>query len=178
MNEDKKFQQTFTELKDFLDNNNSEAFREHFLDLHIYDQSRFFRDLDKSDRTKLYSILAPKEMADLFDLFDTDDMDVEPYLEEMNLDYTAEVFDEMYRDNAADLVESLKPEKSREILAKMKPDNALQIKQILHYDQDTAGSLMTTEFVSISANQTVKSAMTVLKAQAEEAETIYYVYVI
>ncbi|MWO10885.1 CBS domain-containing protein, partial [Escherichia coli] len=50
--------------------------------------------------------------------------------------------------------------------------------ELLHYEDETAGAIMTTEFVSIVANQTVRSAMYVLKNEADVAETIYYIYVV
>src|SRR5690606_14110027 len=60
----------------------------------------------------------------------------------------------------------------------MDEDAAGEIKQLLHYKEYTAGSIMTTEYIAIHANQTVKSAMHILKKEAPRAETIYYVYVI
>jgi magnesium transporter len=60
----------------------------------------------------------------------------------------------------------------------MTAEAASEIKELLHYEDETAGSLMTTEFVSIVANQTVRSAMYVLKNAADVAETIYYIYVV
>ena len=52
------------------------------------------------------------------------------------------------------------------------------INKLLKYEDDTAGSIMTTEYISIFANQTIQSAMAILKKKAPEAETIYYVYVV
>jgi magnesium transporter len=60
----------------------------------------------------------------------------------------------------------------------MSADDASEIKELLHYEDETAGAIMTTEFVSIVANQTVRSAMYVLKNEADVAETIYYIYVV
>ncbi|MFS1088477.1 CBS domain-containing protein, partial [Enterococcus casseliflavus] len=63
-------------------------------------------------------------------------------------------------------------------LSLMSADDASEIKELLHYEDETAGAIMTTEFVSIVANQTVRSAMYVLKNEADVAETIYYIYVV
>ncbi|EAE3637421.1 magnesium transporter, partial [Listeria monocytogenes] len=63
-------------------------------------------------------------------------------------------------------------------LSLLSSEEAGEIKELLHYEDETAGAIMTTEFVSIVANQTVRSAMYVLKNQADMAETIYYVYVV
>jgi magnesium transporter len=60
----------------------------------------------------------------------------------------------------------------------MDDEAAQEIRELLHYEEFTAGSIMTTEFIAIIANQTVKSAMHILKHEAPDAETIYYLYVI
>ncbi|MCJ0587421.1 magnesium transporter, partial [Enterococcus cecorum] len=63
-------------------------------------------------------------------------------------------------------------------LSLMEKEVASEIRELLHYEDETAGSIMTTEYVSIVANQTVRSAMYVLKSEANVAETIYYIYVV
>ena len=63
-------------------------------------------------------------------------------------------------------------------LSLMEKEVASEIRELLHYEDETAGSIMTTEYVSIVANQTVRSAMYVLKSEAKVAETIYYIYVV
>lgn len=55
---------------------------------------------------------------------------------------------------------------------------AKEIRALLNYEDETAGAIMTPEFVSIVANQTVRSAMAILKSKAPDAETIYYIYVV
>lgn len=178
MNEEINFEKNFVQLKELLKNNEINEFRESFLNHHLYDQSRFFLSLEPEERLEFYSLMSPKEIADIFDLFDSDDIDINPFVDEMSKEYLGEIFDSIYSDNAADLLANLEPETMREILDSMDAEESTEVKRILHYDDETAGAIMTTEFVSIVANQTVRSAMTVLKAQAEEAETIYYVYVI
>ncbi|OFI48278.1 magnesium transporter [Floricoccus tropicus] len=178
MNEEINFEKNFVQLKELLKNNEINEFRESFLNHHLYDQSRFFLSLDPVERLEFYNLMSPKEIADIFDLFDSDDIDINPFVDEMSKEYLGEIFDSIYSDNAADLLANLEPETMKEILDSMDAEESTEVKRILHYDDETAGAIMTTEFVSIVANQTVRSAMTVLKAQAEEAETIYYVYVI
>ncbi len=168
------FQQLLTELR----NNDLQEFREHFLEMHIYDQGQFYQSLEKKDRQQVYSYLSPKELADMFDVIEEDDEHMEEYLAEMRPQYAAAMLSEMYTDNAVDLLNELDKKQVAKFLALMKPDHANEVKDLLHYEDDTAGSLMTTEYVSIVANQTVRSAMYVLKGEAQIAETIYYTYVV
>src|SRR5699024_12835987 len=60
----------------------------------------------------------------------------------------------------------------------MDKESATEIKALLHYEEYTAGSIMTTEYVVIPQDSTVRSAMTIFRNAAPEAETIYYVFVV
>jgi len=167
----------FQQLEVALQENQLQAFRENFLALHIYEQGQFYQSLDAAKRRLVYAYLSPKELADMFDsLEDTDEM--KNYLEEMRPTYAAEMLGHMYTDNAVDIMKTLPKHQLAQYLTLMDSEEATEIKDLLHYEDDTAGSIMTTEYVSIVANQTVRSAMYVLKSQADMAETIYYIYVI
>ena len=85
---------------------------------------------------------------------------------------------EMSADDAVDVLNELDKEQVASYLTIMDEEAADEIKELLHYEEYTAGSIMTTEFVAIRENQTVHSAMHILRREAPEAETIYYVFVI
>ena len=171
-------QNVFLALQELLEDNDIQAFREGFLDHHIYDQSQFYLDFTETERLELYSILSPQELSEIFENLDFDSVDIKPYLKEISPEYLSAMFDEMSTDNAADILTNLTKRERRSIFTLMAPENVSEIRNLMHYDEETAGSLMTTEFVAVVANQTVSSAMTVIKATAEDAETIYYVYVL
>ncbi|EOH87874.1 magnesium transporter [Enterococcus pallens] len=168
----------FLQLKSELQKNDLQDFREHFLEMHIYDQGQFYQSLDGEERQLVYSYMSPKELADMFDVIEEDDEHVEEYLSEMRPRYAADMLSEMYTDNAVDIFNELDKKQVAKYLSLMEPEHANEIRELLHYEDDTAGSIMTTEFVSIVANQTVRSAMYVLKKEAQIAETIYYTYVV
>nr|WP_313886508.1 magnesium transporter [Bacillus sp. SD088] len=157
---------------------NLESFREEFLNLHPYDQAQFFFKIDKETRLKMYYYLSPKEVADFFEMLEIDDNDYKDILAEMEPKYAAEVLANMYADNAVDVLNTLGKDQTASYLTLMDKKDAQEIKGLLHYEEYTAGSIMTTEYVAISQNQTVRSAMYILKKQAPTAETIYYVFVI
>ncbi len=114
----------------------------------------------------------------MFDVIEEDNEYMKEYLAEMRPSYAAEMLSEMYTDNAVDLLNTLDKKQVAKYLSLMTTDDASEIKELLHYEDETAGAIMTTEFVSIVANQTVRSAMYVLKNEADVAETIYYIYVV
>lgn len=178
MNEGQEMEDHFSLLLEKLKDQQMAEFRELFLALHIYEQGQFYQSIDEADRKQMYNYLSPKELADMFDVIEEDNENMKDYLAEMRPSYAAEMLSEMYTDNAVDLLNMLEKNQKAKYLSLMSTEDAGEIKELLHYEDDTAGSIMTTEFVSIVANQTVRSAMYVLKNQADMAETIYYVYVV
>lgn len=90
----------------------------------------------------------------------------------------ADVLEEMAPDDATDVVEELPPAEAEALLIEMEPADAAHIRELLTYPPDTAGGIMTPEFLALSPNLTVEEAITALRAVAQEVETVYYVYVI
>ncbi|HCT95502.1 magnesium transporter [Vagococcus sp.] len=167
----------FSQLREHLRANDIQAFRSEFLDLHIYDQGQFYLKLEEDERQLLYAYLSPKEMADMFDVLEEEQEDVEGLLKEMKPSYVAEMLAEMYTDNAVDTLKQLDRQDVAKYLSIMSKESAAEIKNLLHYEDETAGAIMTTEYVAIESQQTVGSAMRLLKEEASKAETIYYVFV-
>ncbi|EOL44777.1 magnesium transporter mgtE [Enterococcus phoeniculicola] len=178
MDENQELEEQFAFLLKDLQENNIQEFRERFLEMHIYEQGQFYQSLTDEERLVVYTYLSPKELADMFDVIEEDNENMKDYLAEMRPSYAAEMLSEMYTDNAVDLLNTLDKKQIAKYLSLMDAEDASEIKDLLHYEDDTAGSIMTTEYVSIVANQTVRSAMYVLKHEADVAETIYYIYVV
>ncbi|WP_243385686.1 magnesium transporter [Bacillus kexueae] len=154
------------------------TFRATFLQLHPYDQAKFFLKLEKDARMLVYAYLSPEEMASIFENIEEDDGGYRPFLEEMDPTFGAQMLENMYVDDAVDVLNDLNKDQVASYLTIMDKESAEEIRELLHYEEFTAGSIMTTEYIAIHANQTVRSAMTILKNEAPNAETIYYVYVI
>lgn len=157
---------------------NMDEFREVFLEQHPYDQAKFFVKLETNDRLTIYKYLSPEEMASVFENIKDEDDQYETYLSEMDPTFAAHMFAHMYADDAVDVLNELNKDQVASYLTIMDNEAAEEIRELLHYEEYTAGSIMTTEFISIHANQTVHSAMQILKSEAPNAETIYYLFVI
>ena len=165
-------------LMSSLQDERIEQFRNEFMELHPYDRAQFFSKLDKTYRERIYHYLSPEDMAELFENLELEDEEYESLLSEMNPSYAADMLGNMYADDAVDVLNELDKEQVVTYLTIMDEEAADEIKELLHYEEYTAGSIMTTEFIAISANQTAQEAMSILKKEAPRAETIYYVYVI
>ncbi|WP_261806385.1 magnesium transporter [Lapidilactobacillus luobeiensis] len=156
----------------------NKVFRKTFLNMHFYDQAQFYLSLTAEQRHLLYHILDPHEMGDFFDTIEDDLPEMADLLAEMVPQYAAELLNSMFDDNAADILEHLPKEDVDHYLALMDKADAIQLRKLLHYDTETAGGIMTTNFVSLRADLTVGQALAELKREADEAETIYYVYLV
>lgn len=177
------FERTFDEhievMSQLLNGNRMTRFRTEFLAMHQYDQAKMFEQFSQEERQKVYQYLSPSELAGIFDSFEADDVPVDEYFQEMHANYAASVLGEMYADNAVDILNNLKDtSKIKKYMQLMRPESALEISRLINYLPDTAGSIMTTEFVWVNENFTVREAYDHLKTVAIQAETIYYVYVL
>ena len=88
-----------------------------------------------------------------------------------------EVLDEMFVDDAVDVIEEMPANVVRRILAQADPDMRKQINEILRYPEDSAGSIMTTEYVSLRPAMTVEEAILRIRRTGVDKETIYTCYV-
>ena len=88
-----------------------------------------------------------------------------------------EIVDELYADDAADLVEEMPANVVKRILRQADPEMRNAINQLLRYEENTAGSIMTTEYVSLRSDMTVEEAILRIRRQGVDKETIYTCYV-
>jgi Mg2+ transporter MgtE len=145
-------------------------------DLHPADVAEIISDLNRMQGMKLLESFDVKQLADALE-------EVEPefqanLIENMDDERVADMLEEMDPDDAADLLAELDPERSQDLLELMEADEAEDVRKLLSYDEDTAGGLMTTEFAAIPPGLTTAEAIQHLREHADEAETIFYVYVI
>ena len=99
-------------------------------------------------------------------------------LEDLEPERAADILEEMSPDDAADLVADLSETAREEILALMEHDEAAEVQELLRYPEDSAGGIMTTEFVAVPATLTAAQTIDRLRELEPDAETIYYVYVV
>jgi magnesium transporter len=145
-------------------------------ELHPADLAEIISDLTRSESDKLLESLDVETVAETLE-------EVEPefqaaLVETMSDERVADVLEEMSPDAAADLLAELPEGRSEDLLNLMEQEDAADVRKLLSYPIDTAGGLMTTEYVTVRPDLTAEQAIAVLREEAEEAETIYYVYTI
>ena len=130
----------------------------------------------ENDRIPLLFRLLPKELAaETFVEMEPDDQEL--LIRGFSDNELKEVLDELYVDDAADLVEEMPANVVKRILKQADPEMRSAINQILQYPEYTAGSIMTTEYVSLRPTMTVEEAILRIRRQGVDKETIYTCYV-
>ena len=143
-------------------------------DYHEKDLAEALEALTPAERQSLYSLLGVDTVAEIFTYLD----DAEPYLKELPSHEAAKVISNMDSDDAVDALEDLDDTDKNEIVNKLDKDSVEDVKMLLSYDEDEIGSRMTTNYISIKNDMTIRQAMSELVKQAGENDNISTLYVV
>ena len=139
------------------------------------DVAGIFGGLEEKQIPLLFRLL-PKELAaETFVEMETDAQEL--LIRGFSDNELKEIVDELYADDAADLVEEMPANVVKRILRQADPEMRNAINQLLRYGENTAGSIMTTEYVSLRPEMTVEEAILRIRRQGVDKETIYTCYV-
>ena len=139
------------------------------------DVAGLFQGLEEKQIPLMFRLL-PKELAaETFVEMEPDDQEL--LIQGFSDNELKEVLDELYVDDAADLVEEMPANVVKRILKHADPEMRSSINQILRYPDNSAGSIMTTEYVSLRPHMTVEEAILRIRRQGVDKETIYTCYV-
>ena len=165
----------FELLTELLRNKKWQELKELLTEMNEQDIAELFMELEERDLTLIYRLL-PKELA--AEVF----VNMEPEYQELLIRAFSdtelrEVLDELYVDDAVDLIEEMPASLVKRILRHTDPDTRKSINEILRYPEDSAGSLMTIEYVDLKRSLTVADAFTRIRRTGVDKETIYTCYV-
>jgi CBS domain-containing protein/sporulation protein YlmC with PRC-barrel domain len=145
-------------------------------DLHPADLADIIEDMDSVSRTQL---LAGLDRQTAIEALTEADLDTQvEIITDMDSTSASEMLADMPPDEAADILGELPEEKSSELLNLMDKDEAEDVRDLMEYEENTAGALMTTEFISFPADTTTEDCINRLRELAPSAKTIYYLYII
>ena len=142
-------------------------------DYHENDIAEAFEHLTEEERKKLYPLLGAERMAEIFTYIEEPD----EYLKEPNLNQVAQVISHMDSDDAVDVLDELDDLIQEKLVGLMDEESSHDIKMIQSYEDDEIGSQMTTNFIMIHKNLSIRQAMRELVRQAGENDNIGTVYV-
>ena len=151
-------------LHEFLENINSPDF------------PAILENIDEEKTIMVYRLLSKEKAAEVFVELEHDDQ--ERLINCLTDTEIKNVMNEIYMDDAVDLIEEMPSNVVKRILANTKSENRKIINELLKYPDDTAGSLMTTEFIDLKENMTVREAFESIKKKGLKKETVYNCYVL
>lgn len=164
------------DLRDVLSIGSRGHFRHKFLNLHPRDQARYLLRNNQKARVKIYSALAPDELADILGHIELKRRVL--LFKELDMNKASQTLASMYVDDAVDIIRHLEQNQSKEYMSRLEDELEASIRTLLHYKELTAGSLMTTELLALSPRQSASEALEILKQRAAEVVTIYYAFVV
>lgn len=171
------------ELKGLLDQmmillqqGREEALRELLADQHPADLAEIVQELDEKDRIAVLHLLSDEAAAETIAEMDPEEQAA--ILASLSRQRAGDILDEMSADDVADLVGELTPQAAGDLLGLMGVEDATDVRELLTYRPDSAGGIMTTEFIVVHAHCTAQEAIEEIRRMAPAAETAYYVYVV
>ena len=165
----------YEKVAELLEKKDYPQLKEILSDMNEADIATVLKELPQEKLPLLYRIL-PKELAaEVFVNMDSDDQEF--LIRAFSDNELREVLDEMYVDDAVDVIEEMPATVVKRILQHTDPEMRKIINEILQYPEDSAGSLMTTEYVDLKKYMTVADAFTRIRRTGVDKETIYICYV-
>ncbi len=159
-------------------------------DLKVHVAGEKFKELHPADIAAILEDMRPREVGRLIrDLSDEKAADV---MEELEPEFQADVLETLPDERAADIVEEMEPDEAADVLQEMEedkrahvfnlmePDESAEVAELIKHPEDTAGGLMTTQYVTVPPGLTAEEALRQVRQQAvaKEAATLYYVYAV
>lgn len=161
-------------LKIFRSNLPKEELIEKISDYHMGDIADAFEKMTPEERKSLYPVLGVEMVAEIFSYIE----DSEEYIKEINSDKVANLISEMDSDDAVDILEKLSDTDRKRIVSLLDNDAKQDVSMILSYEDDEIGSEMTTNYIVVKKNLTIKEATHQLITQAGENDNINTIYVV
>jgi magnesium transporter len=136
-------------------------------DLHPKDIADIVAELDESERVYVFNLLEPEVVSEALAEMESDEHP-EDILAQLEPGRIAEVVQELADDDAADLIGELDPDDQARVLAAVPAEEAGELRELMRYDEESAGGIMTTELVALSVNKTAAEAIADVREQARE----------
>jgi len=139
--------------------------------LHPADLAAIISQLDHYHAEQAIEGMDVERAADTFEEIDPELQ--ASLIEGMDTERAADILEEMDPDDAADLLGEIRPERQAQILERMEEDEARDVRELLGYPEDSAGGLMTTDFVALPRGVTAQQAIEIVRREATEIDNVY-----
>ncbi len=148
-----------------------------FSNYHHADIAEILEELNSDDATYIIKLLDSEKTSDV--LMELDDDYREKILKNLSIQEIAEEVEELDSDDATDIISELPEEKQKKVISKISDaEHKADIKELLKYDEDSAGGLMAKELIKVNENWSVTSCVKEMRTQASEVTRVHSVYVV
>ena len=166
----------FEKLNELLKEKKYGALKRELSDMYEQDIAEFFEEIkDDEDMVKVFRLLPKGAAADVFSYISPDIQ--EEIIRKLSDAEVHNIIEDLSLDDAADLLEEMPANVVKRVLANSNPDTRAAVNKLLQYEDDTAGTIMTTEYIDLKTEMTVESAIARIRKLAKDTEQINTFYV-
>ena len=169
--------QLISETLDLVKLSDEKSIVKIFSDYHHADIAEILEELNSDDATYIIKLLDSEKTSDV--LMELDDDYREKILKNLSIQEIAEEVEELDSDDATDIISELPEEKQKKVISKISDaEHKADIKELLKYDEDSAGGLMAKELIKVNENWSVTRCVKEMRTQASEVTRVHSVYVV
>ena len=166
-----------TKILDFINSSDDNSILETFSNYHHADITEIIQELNSEEATYIIKLLDSEKTSDV--LMELDDDYREKILKNLSIKEIAEEVEELDSDDATDIISELPEERQKKVISKIiDAEHKADIKELLKYDEDSAGGLMAKELIKVNENWTVTRCVKEMRSQASEVTRVHSVYVV
>jgi len=144
--------------------------------MHPADLAAIISEVSQKERTAIFGSLDVETAAEaLHELEPRVQVDI---IDDMSKERASDILERMPPDEAADVLGDMPEAKAKELINLMEKEEAEDVQELMEHEDDTAGGLMTTEYLAFPPDMTVEEAIKELRLEAPDVETIYYLYIV
>jgi magnesium transporter len=169
------FAEILSSIRELIEKKNQGALLNLLIDLHPADIADLLTDLKKDERKYLFPLL-PAEKASAV-LTELDPPIVDQILEDVSEQRLSTLVDKMDSDDAADIISELPDDVAQSVLEQIPDEISEDVKELLLYDEDTAGGIMALEFVSVKNKSTVNQTIKAIRRVRKKMKTVHTIWV-
>ncbi len=144
--------------------------------LHPSDLADIIEDLSRSSKTTLFSSLDEEQAADVLEELEMKEQI--HIIESLTVEKAADVLEKMPANEAADLMDYLEDEKAEQLLHEMEPEASEEVRDLLEYPNSTVGSIMTTDVLTFTEDQTIAEVLDFIRKEEPDMESLYGLFVL
>ncbi len=165
-----------TSITNLIEGNAAKSLLNIFADLHPADIAEIINHLKVDDAKYAFSILDAETASEV--VTELDEHLREEILKDIDAETITDIVEELHSDDATDIVSDLPEEVAEHVLENIDEEDAEEVKELLKYEEDTAGGIMTSNFVFVRDSATVNDAINEVRKNADEFDHIYHIYVL